>query len=471
MKIEFNNVKAVVLGNSTKENEAYQSLRRSMKVLAPGVFYVPAYKEYRKTKGRKGWDGRTNILKENGEFPTGLIPTVVGKLWKEYKISPTLVDNRKTIDFTPNDVSVELRGYQVESFNKGITNNIFGIWWPRGVFKLATGSGKTELAVSMYEYNPRPSLFIVNRKSLAVQTVDRFQEKYGWDCGRVFDKYHELDMNSHVVVATVQALMSRLGEKDLANYLLTTEQVFFDECHAICASVAKGNTFVKISNLLENAFFRWGLTATPFMKDNYSNWLLAGATGEILHEVSSDRLIKEKHLVPPTIKILEAPKVFKCPNRWPDAYDVGIVLNSGRTKLLVEELKQAPKPAIVLVKDLAHLRIIKEECNRQRIRSETLQGKDDSDARKEILEDFEKKFDVLITTLFSEGFDYPNLRTVAIASGGKSKVKTIQQVGRGLRNAEGKTSVLIIDFMDRSCKTLEKHSKERMKTYNETFSK
>jgi len=206
MRIEFDNTKAIVLGECDSDNETYQKVRRATKAPAPGARFTRPYKEWKRSKGRRGWDGKTNILQESGHFPTGYLPMVVEKLWKFGRVSPTLVDKRPTTRIKPWPVEVPLRNYQVESFNKGITNKYNGIWWPRGVFDIATGGGKTELAVAMFEYNPCKTLFLVNRKSLARQTVERFRDKYGWDCGKLYGGHFELD--SDIVVATVQSVVA-----------------------------------------------------------------------------------------------------------------------------------------------------------------------------------------------------------------------------------------------------------------------
>lgn len=72
---------------------------------------------------------------------------------------------------------------------------------------------------------------------------------------------------------------------------------------------------------------------------------------------------------------------------------------------------------------------------------------------------------ILCTTVFDEGIDVPELKTVILAGGGKSPVKARQRVGRGLRLHDSKSEVLIIDFMDEHGKYLHRHSKERLKVW------
>lgn len=464
MIIKFDNVRAKAIPENTKEEETYHNLRNSMQVLAPGAQYTAAYKQYKKSKGKSGWDGLTNILHQKGVFLTGLLPEVVNKLWKNFKITPTLVDNRSRYPFLDNPTTLKLRDYQKDAIKVAVHNTWNNLYWPRGVFNSSVGSGKTEAAVAIYETNPHQTLFVVNRKSLAQQTIERYT-LYGHKCGALFSGIQ--DLNSNIVVATVQTVMSRKDDPEVKNFLLNTKQVFGDELHGAAASLAKGNEMVSLFTMLPNAYFRWGLTATPFLKDQYSNWLLLGITGEELYKVSSKELIDQGYLVPPRIEVIQTTKVHKCPNNWHDGYEVGIILNDGRNKDIAKKIKDLPKPCMVLVNNISHLNIIKTKCEENKIYPFTLQGKDSLDERKKILEEVQSTGGVLITTLFDEGFDYPDLRSLILAGGGKSAIKTIQRVGRGLRKASGKHEVVVVDFWDSSNRILLSHSKKRIKTYVE----
>jgi len=462
MEIEFDNATAWFKTENPREDDVVSILRERTKVMVTGAEYTPAFQKWKKSKGKYGWDGRAAILGKKGDFPTGLLPNVVQWLWQTDKISPVLVDGRSCI-FRQEEVSVNLRGYQVEAINAGMTNSYNDMFWPRGIFHHATGGGKTEIAVAICERMPIKTLFIVDKKSLAVQTIDRFNH-YGIPCGKLFAG--QMFLYENIVVATIQTLISKCNVPEVYQLLQNAEQVFFDEAHGIASSFAKGNSFVQISSMMPNAFYRWGLTATPFMKDRFSNMLLAGATGAVLHSKSTKELIDEGVLVPPEIHILKTPKMFKCPNKWPDCYDMGIILNKGRTNRVIDALKRFPSPAIVLVKEVSHLKIIAEAAQKAGLNGTTLQGDDSLEVREIVLDHLKTgRINYIITTLFGTGFDFPTLATVIIAKAGKSEIATIQNVGRGLRKPKGKTKAYIIDFYDESSRTLKNHSEQRIETY------
>jgi superfamily II DNA or RNA helicase len=72
----------------------------------------------------------------------------------------------------------------------------------------------------------------------------------------------------------------------------------------------------------------------------------------------------------------------------------------------------------------------------------------------------------IASPIFDEGIDVPRVDTVILACGGKSYVKLLQRIGRGMRKKDdGKNELIIIDFIDDTNKYLLKHSDRRIKTY------
>jgi len=72
---------------------------------------------------------------------------------------------------------------------------------------------------------------------------------------------------------------------------------------------------------------------------------------------------------------------------------------------------------------------------------------------------------LIASSIYDEGVDLPEVNVLIKASGGKSEVKTIQQVGRGLRPKKEK--LIVYDFNDMNSKFLSAHSKKRIKTYKQ----
>ena len=73
------------------------------------------------------------------------------------------------------------------------------------------------------------------------------------------------------------------------------------------------------------------------------------------------------------------------------------------------------------------------------------------------------------TISVGEGTDMPYIDVVILASGGKSSIRLLQRIGRGLRTPEGKDSLLVIDFQDWFNPILLRHSLARQKTFREYY--
>jgi superfamily II DNA or RNA helicase len=369
--------------------------------------------------------------------------------------------------------TVALRDYQAGAFKSAMNNRILlgtqSFDWPCGVLRIATGGGKTELAVAMFQANPVPTVFVVHRKHLMSQAINRFA-KYGVTAGQVGDGVFDPDPKG-ITVATIQTLHNRLkeGDTEKIRQFLRAQQIFFDEAHLCASKIDKGNQFTILARQFRHAFYRWGLTATPFMRDEYSNQLLMGCTGDLLCTISNDQLIKEGHLTPPRVKIINMDDVGG-PKQWPEVYEGAIVMNNVRNIRIIDELSKCPKPAFVMCTRLAHAKTLHKLAELKGIHLPAVQqGSTPLKERDDVIKDLQsgRIKAIIATTIYDEGVDIPNLRSLILAGGGKSTVAQLQRIGRGLRTYVGKDEVLVIDFNDKTGSVLKRHSAARRKVWKD----
>jgi len=160
----------------------------------------------------------------------------------------------------------------------------------------------------------------------------------------------------------------------------------------------------------------------------------------------------------------------KGPKTWPEVYDSAIILNTERNRRIVDELMTCPKPAFVMCTRLGHARVIHNLAESlgfslPAVMSGDTKNKDRIQAIKDLQSGKEKA--IIATTIFDEGVDLPELRTLIFAGGGKSTVAQLQRIGRGVRNAKGKYEILVIDFKDTSGAIMKRHSAARCKVWKE----
>ncbi len=477
MRFEFDNTVCLVKPENAAEKGAVEAVRQMAKVMAPGAKYMRTHKLYFRTKGKKGWDGKTNIVSKltvsgSCHFPTGMLPHIYGQITAVVpKNNVTFNDLRVQAPQVSGQHTIQLRDYQQDALDAALGNTFAGMPWPCGVLKIATGGGKTEVAVAMYQATQVPTVFVVHRKHLIKQAIDRFK-KYGIQAGQIGDSVFDPQPQG-ITVATIQTLHNVLKSGDMSkiSQFIKAQQIFFDEAHLAAAKLDKGNQFILLSRQFRHAFMRWGLTASPFMRDTYSNQLLMGATGDIVYEISSDTLIKAGYLTKPKVTIIKMPPVTG-PKDWPECYESAIVLNSQRNLRIINELKKVPKPVIVMVNRISHAKALQNIANSLGISSPALpiiKGSSSSEERAQMIADLQslKIKHIIATVVFDDGLDLPELRSIIMAGGGKSKVAMLQRIGRGLRIAKGKKEFVLVDFKDSSGHILKRHSKQRRETWED----
>lgn len=333
--------------------------------------------------------------------------------------------------------------------------------------------------------NPRPTMFLVHRKDLLLQAKERF-ERYGYQPG-VLGAGH-FDPQPGLNIATMQTLHSLFTNPDTGRSPIAitlaqdSEQVFFDECHLMASNIKKGNEFVYVADQL-HAAYRWGLTATPFMRSQYDNMLLESVSGYGLYEISARALIDMGYLTEPIVVIKKVPGKLAVTMDWRKAKsnkaraahwrkveEKGIKFNEIRTNLIIDEIEAGPYPLLVLVKTVDQANFIGNLYATKTGKTiPFLSGKNTAKERRAAVAGLRDGSlpTLLATTIFDEGVDIPELRTVVLASGGKSQVKLIQRAGRSLRLADNKNGARVVDFGDQHHPKLREHAKERERVWKE----
>ena len=372
IKIEINNV------NCTIENiENYPIIQTCLETLSPGYQYTYLFKSGR-------WNGKVNLLNK-GQFPTGLLSAVY-KTIDEFKIPYHVLDSRVCKQIHIHDSPVKLRPYQEEVVNACLYNMWSDTWWPRGVIQVATGGGKTEISADMICKAMVPTIFLVHRQDLETQALERFLP-FGIDAGPLENIGNQL-----VTVSTIQSLMSwnmefakhyetaeggkversdewlaRKNKKQaeqakfIKAKLTEIDQVFIDEAHLVAAKAENMNMFSTALSLMPNAYMRWGMTATPFLRDKLHNWMLEGATGPALAHITNRELIDMGYLSEAFVDIFIMPKEAAIPKDWPRCYDFGIVTNRARNDKIIECFKTYPGPTLIMVSKLGHGELLQKQ--------------------------------------------------------------------------------------------------------------
>jgi len=430
------------------------------KIIAPHLEYE--YKLWK--KGPFGMSSKATksyfINRTTGVFLAGLLPRVMqlGKF--------TLVSDKHKNVFSGFAEPVKNPNFELYNYQYDLMLKIFSEG--RGVISALTSAGKTIIAasaittVSTYYYK---TLFLCHTKELLNQTYDEFT-KFGIRCSKVGDgfKLNIADVeNSDVVISTIQSLVKSNPE----DYKYRFSLVIVDETHHVNDIKSR---YGKVLTQLE-CWNRIGLTATV-PKEKAKLFALEGLIGPVIGEYTLKEGVENKNAVKPRITLLPVERKSSTADlkKYMDIYKEAISGNEDRNTSIIEacrERNKAGKTVLVMIREIDHgnnlLNIAKETKLGRCI---FIQGKNKSDIKKSVKDAFQNKsiMTVIVTDIWSEGINIPSLNCVVNAAAGKSERATLQKVGRGLRNSEGKTELEIIDFLD-PYKYLAEHAMARFNIY------
>lgn len=396
-----------------------------------------------------------SMVQRDGTFPGGLLPILLAGARTDgvrvevidRRVAPCGVDRAADLSW--------LRPYQREAL-EAIATNV------RGTVKIATGGGKGELVAALPRFIPARWTLIVHRTHLMEELADRFEKRTGEEAGRVGDGKWT---HRRVTFVTFATLAARAGSEEAARLFQTTQGLIVDEVHTAPA-LTHGQTLAKF----RNAYWRVGLSASPFARGDRKSILAAAYLGPMIYELSATDLIDMGSLAKPSIRMVACNHdegTHGLP--WPALYQHAVVHNLWRNTLVVRTLVRSPGPRMVFVNDLEHGRILTRMATAAGLRCRFVEGASSLDERKQIIADLAQgKLDAAVATgVFNEGVDIPCLRTVVIASGGKAYIAAVQRVGRATRldAASGKTTADVWDFDDRGHPNLAAHSRARRRAY------
>lgn len=434
---------------------------------SPGYQFTPRYK-------MGHWDGRIKLFRQSKRtFPAGLAQDVKEAL--EAVDIRVQLDDKRRMPPLPALTGTWGKGLELEGvsfappydYQPEVAEAMLKA--QRGIVAVATNGGKTEIACLVTAALRLPTLFLVPGKDLLHQTQKRFQKRLRLDekaVGVVGDG--RWSPGSWVTVGTVQTLSKALTTARGKKLLDQTQLIFADECHHVGS-----DTWYQVLRAC-NAFFRYGLSGTPLKRTDGADLRLLGATGPVIAEIRNKELIERGISSKVTIQFVKVTKPdLPKGTPFPDAYKLGIVENPYRNRQLckiVEAYVDEGKSVLMLVKEIPHgselHRSLWNYC--KFVPSQFICGKESTDTRQKALADFQARdLPVLIaTSILDEGVDMPNIDVLVLAGGGKSSIKTLQRIGRGIRMGGTSDRLIVIDTADfQNPQYLLKHSMQRLSDY------
>lgn len=262
-------------------------------------------------------------------------------------------------------------------------------------------------------------------------------------------------------------LQSLENKKKIRELFNNAQAIIVDEAH-LAAIVIEA-----LANHATKAYYRFGLSATPWREDN-QEIRLEGCMGKKLIEVSPTFLIDRGFLVPPRIYMIPIKHSEQSTN-YADAYSKHVTKcweRNYRIKQFAEAFQEEGKPVMIIVDRVEHGQILEKMIHNSVFVPGSDKGEDDpddaeQDYRRRMLNKCESNEIILIGTQWlNTGIDAPKISVLIMAGSTQASATVLQTVGRVIRSHKesGKSEAVIIDFMDAD-KHMRKHSLLRKRVY------
>lgn len=468
--IVSNNYSKIVEENDT---EFLTHLDNHLSFKYVGAEFTPAFKSY-------NWNGREYLLSKKLVFMTGLV-NYVKDFYIKYNKELEIIDHRKLFKFDNSiDLSENLNKLNIIPYDYQLAAVENASKHDRMIFKHATGSGKTVISAIITAKFNKPTAIYVISKDLLYQFHSFFSKLFNEKIGIIGDKFCDIQRISIISIQTAgRALGMKKNEiliddetdtekynddnkEDILNFLKTSEVHIFDECHC-CAAKTVRNIYKIIT-----PYKLFGLSGTP-VRDDGADLLLTGIFGDIVHEISASELIKRKVLAKPFIKFNYIKGNSKFNDKYPTVYSDNIVNNNYRNNIIVNEAKNLLSKGyviLVLFKTIKHGKILCDLFQSKNIDCEFLTGNDAAKVRNNAKNNIllGKSNCIIASQIFDLGIDIPNLNALILAGSGKSSVKTLQRIGRVIRDGKNKSFAAVVEFFD-DVRYLKGHTKRRIEIY------
>jgi len=454
------------------ELDARRALVKKFKYDVPNARYLPAVR-----LGR--WDGKVSFFALGGSTYVNLLPEIIPIL-EEYNYDIELDDQREyrtTFEFEsvkedtfahviwpkghPQEGSpVMMRDYQVEIVNNFLTN-------PQCLQEVATGAGKTIMTAALsHAVTPYGrSIIIVPNKSLVTQT-EKDYINMELDVGVFFGDRKEFGRTHTICTWQSLNVLLKNTKNDTADitigeFLEGVVCVIVDEVHMAKADALK----TLLTGVMSQVPIRWGLTGT-IPKEQFEFQALHVSIGPVINRLAAAELQDRGVLAQCHVNIVQLVDHVEYTNYQSELKY--LLEESGRLDTiagLITEVNKTGNTLILVDRVAAGQELVRRLGDRAVFVSGATKGTERQDHYDQVSEATDK---IIVATygVAAVGINIPRIFNLVLVEPGKSFVRVIQSIGRGIRKAEDKDHVQIWDVTS-TCKFAKRHLTKRKQFYKE----
>lgn len=320
----------------------------------------------------------------------------------------------------------------------------------RALLISATGTGKTYAsAFALREDNPKKALFLVHREQIAKQAIESYKKVFGKTKTFGLLSGNSKDYEVEYLFSTMQMMakpetMARFRKDEF-------QTIIIDEAHRIGA-----NSYQNIMDYFEPQFWL-GMTASPDRTDGYD--VYQAFEHNIAYEIRLQQALEENLLCPfHYFGITDLQIEGETIDEETGLRDFNRLTADDRVDYVIEQINYYGYSGdrvkgLIFCSSKKEARALSEKFNERGYRTLALTGQDSQEAREMAIErlvsdNSEDKLDYIFTVdIFNEGVDIPEINQVVMLRPTESPIVFVQQLGRGLRKADDKEYVVILDFI------------------------
>ena len=438
----------------------------------PGARYQPSVR-----LGR--WDGKVPFFNLGGSTYINLLPEILPILenlnydveLEDQRDYSTIFEFDEIREDTFSDKvwpkghpregePIYLRDYQPEILNRFLQNK-------QSVQEVATGAGKTimtaALSKSVEKYGR--SIVIVPNKSLVTQTEADYKN-LGLDVGVYFGDRKEIGQTH--TICTWQSLNIMLkntksGEAEVAigDFIEGVVCIMVDEVHMAKADALK----TLLTSVFAHIPIRWGLTGT-IPKEDHAKISILCSLGPVVGRLSASDLQEAGHLAQCHVNIVQLIDHVEYKEYQQELKY--LLETTGRLTYMRNLILRvnATGNTLVLVDRVATGKLLVEYLGEQAV---FVSGATKGTTRQAEYDEIATSTGKIIVATYgvaAVGINIPRIFNLVLIEPGKSFVRVIQSIGRGIRKAEDKDHVEIWDITS-TCKFAKRHLTSRKKFYTE----
>jgi len=316
----------------------------------------------------------------------------------------------------------------------------------------ATGTGKTYAsAFALRDENPKRILFLVHREQIAKQAMASYKNVFGKDHDFGLLAGDSKDYNAEYLFSTMQMMAKSIAPKENEKPIYDSKAfdiIVIDEVHR-----AGADSYQKIIDYFEPKLWL-GMTASPERPDGFDIFGLFDHN--IAYEIRLQQALEENLLCPfhyfGITDILVDGKILD------DNRSFANLISDNRVSHIIEEAEYYGfsgdrVKGLIFCSRRDEAEELSRKFNTRGYRTEFICGDDSQERREKCIEkltsdNLEDRLDYLFTIdIFNEGVDIPEINQVIMLRPTQSPIIFVQQLGRGLRKAENKEYVVILDFI------------------------